>query len=62
MATWVVVTIQLDGDRSVIAICYNDPYVNWFPTSGYEQEQGRPVIEKHDEKKAELWMPIMKKQ
>lgn len=62
LTSWVVVTIQLDGDRSVIVRCYNDLYVNWFPTSGYEQAPGRPVIEKYDEKNAELWMPIMKKQ
>jgi len=36
--------------------------VNWFPTSGYEQAPGRPVIEKYHGKKAELWMPIIKKQ
>lgn len=62
LTSWVVVTVQLDGDRSVIAKCYNDLYVNWFPTSGYEQAPGRPVIEKYDAKNAELWMPIMKKQ
>jgi AraC family transcriptional regulator len=61
LTSWVVVTIQLDGDRSVIARCYNDLYVNWFPTSGYEQAPGRPVIEKYDAKNAELWMPITKK-
>lgn len=61
LTSWVVVTVQLDGDRSVIAGCYNDLYVNWFPTSGYEQAPGRPVIEKYDAKNAELWMPITKK-
>jgi AraC family transcriptional regulator len=60
--SWVVVTVQLDGDRSVISSCYNDLYVNWFPTSGYEQAPGRPIIEKYDAKNAELWMPIIKKQ
>lgn len=59
--SWVVVTVQLDGDRSVISRCYNDLYVNWFPSSGYEQAQGRPVIEKYNEKSAELWVPIIKK-
>lgn len=58
---WVVITVQLDGDRSVISRCYNDLYVNWFPTSGYEQAPGCPVIEKYDAKNAELWMPIIKK-
>lgn len=62
LTTWVVVTAQLDGDRSVIVKCYKDLYMNWFPTSGYEQAPGRPVIEKYDDKKAELWMPIIKKQ
>lgn len=62
LITWVIVTIPLDGDRSVIVKCYNDLYVNWFPTSGYEQAPGRPVIEKYDNKKAELWVPIIKKQ
>jgi len=62
LTTWVVVTVQLDGDRSVIVKCYKDLYMNWFPTSGYEQAPGRPVIEKYDDKKAELWMPIIKKQ
>ena len=62
LTSWVVVTVQLDGDRSVIARCYNDLYVNWFPTSGYEQAPGRPIIEKYDTRNAELWMPIMKKQ
>lgn len=59
---WVVVTVQLDGDRSAIVRCYNDLYMNWFPTSGYEQAPGCPVIEKYDDKNAELWMPIIKKQ
>lgn len=58
---WVVVKIQQDGDRSVISRCYNDLYVNWFPTSGYEQAPGRPVIEKYDAENAELWMPVIKK-
>ncbi len=61
LTTWVIVTIPLDGDRSVIVKCYNDLYMNWFPTSGYEQAPGRPVIEKYDDKNAELWMPIIKK-
>jgi len=62
LTTWVVVTVPLDGDRSVIVKCYNDLYVNWFPISGYEQAPGRPVIEKYDNEKAELWMPIIRKQ
>lgn len=61
LTTWVVMTIPLDGDRLVIVKCYNDLYVNWFPTSGYEQAPERPVIEKYDDKKAELWVPIVKK-
>lgn len=59
--SWVVVTVQLDEDRSVISRCYNDLYVNWFPSSGYEQAPGRPVIEKYNDNNAELWMPIIKK-
>ncbi|MGC6174043.1 helix-turn-helix domain-containing protein [Lacrimispora sp. 38-1] len=59
--SWIVITVQLDGDRSVINRCYNDLYVNWFPTSGYEQAPGRPIIEKYSAKNAELWMPIIKK-
>jgi predicted transcriptional regulator YdeE len=62
LTTWVILTIPLDGERSAIVKCYNDLYMNWFPTSGYEQAPGRPVIEKYDNKKAELWMPIIKKQ
>lgn len=62
LTTWVVVTIPLDGDRSAIVKCYNDLYMNWFPTSGYEQAPGRPVIEKYDAKNTELWMPVIKKQ
>lgn len=60
--TWVVVTAQLDGERAGISRCYNDLYVNWFPTSEYEQAPGRPIIEKYNEDYAELWMPIIKKQ
>jgi AraC family transcriptional regulator len=59
---WVVVTVLLDGDRSAIARCYQDLYVNWFPSSGYEQAPGRPVIEKYDAEYAILWMPIIRKQ
>ena len=58
---WVVVTHQLDGDRSVVSRCFNDLYINWFPTSGYEQAPGCPVIEVYDSKNVELWMPIVKK-
>lgn len=61
LTIWVVITVQLDGDRSAIISCYNDLYVNWFPTSGYEQAKGRPIIEKYDAKNAELWVPIIKK-
>ncbi len=60
--TWVVVKVKLDGDRSVILRCYNDLYINWFPSSGYEQAPKCPVIERHDAENAELWMPIIKKQ
>lgn len=60
--TWIVVKVKLDGNRSVILNCYNDLYINWFPTSGYEQAPKRPVIERHDTENAELWMPIIKKQ
>lgn len=59
--TWVVVKVRLDGDRSVILSCYNDLYINWFPSSGYEQAPKCPVIERHDKENAELWMPIIKK-
>lgn len=59
---WVVVTVQLDGDRAAISRCYQDLYVNWFPSSGYEQAPGRPVIEKYDAEYAKLWMPIIKRQ
>ncbi len=60
--SWVVVTVPLDGDRAAIKNCYHDLYVNWFPSSGYEQAPGRPVIEKYDAENATLWMPIIKKQ
>jgi len=60
--TWVVVKVKLDGDRSVILRCYNDLYINWFPSSGYEQAPKCPVIERHNAEDAELWMPIIKKQ
>lgn len=59
---WVVITVGLDGDRAGISRCYNDLYVNWFPTSVYEQAPERPIIEKYKEDYAELWMPITKKQ
>lgn len=61
-SAWVVVTIPLNGNRTAITGCYKDLYVNWFPNSGYEQAPGRPVIEKYNDKTAELWMPIAKKQ
>ena len=60
--SWVVVTASLDGDRAAITKCYYDLYVNWFPSSGYEQAPGRPIIEKYDEHYATLWMPITKQQ
>ena len=59
---WVVVTVLLEGDRSAITQCYQDLYVNWFPSTGYEQASGRPVIEKYDAEYAILWMPIIRKQ
>lgn len=59
--TWVVVTVKLNGDQAGISRCYKDLYVNWFPTSGYEQAPGRPIIEKYEKDVAELWMPIIKK-
>lgn len=60
--TWVVITVPLDNDRAAISRCYNDLYVNWFPTSGYEQAPKRPVIEKYENNSAELWMPVLKKE
>lgn len=61
-STWVVVTINLEEDRAGIMNCYNDLYINWFPTSGYEQNPACPIIEKYtNNNMAELWMPILKK-
>jgi len=57
---WVTVTASLDGERDSIKNCYEDLYVNWFPASGYNQAPGRPIIEKYDWDKCELWMPIEK--
>ncbi len=57
---WVVISAELDGDRAGISRCYNDLYVNWFPTSEYEQAPGCPIIEKYYEDNTELWMPIVK--
>ncbi len=59
---WVVVTLKLGEDRAEIAKCYQDLYISWFPTSGFEQAPGRPVLEKYNNHHAELWMPIVKKQ
>lgn len=59
-SSWVVVTARIDGDRAGISRCYNDLYVNWFPSSEYEQAPGRPIIEKYYEDYAELWVPITK--
>lgn len=59
-SSWVVVTARLEGDRAGISKCYNDLYVNWFPTSDYEQAPGSPIIEKYVDDYAELWMPIVK--
>jgi len=59
--TWVVVTVNLEEDRLGIMNSYNDLYINWFPTSSYEQVSGRPIIEKYYGNFAELWMPIIKK-
>lgn len=59
--TWVVVTAALDGERDCVKKSYEDLYANWFPTSGYNQAPNRPIIEKYDGDKCELWMPIEKK-
>lgn len=59
--SWVVVTAQLDEDRACVSRCYKYLYVNWFPSSGFEQAAGCPIIEKYDERTVELWMPIVKK-
>jgi len=59
--TWVVVTADMDDEWDGIKRCYEDLYANWFPTSGYNQAQGRPILEKYDAEKRELWMPIEKK-
>ena len=59
--TWVVVIAALDGERDSIKKSYEDLYANWFPTSGYNQAPNRPIIEKYDRAKCELWMPIEKK-
>lgn len=59
--TWVVVTATLDGERDSIKKSYDDLYANWFPTSMYNQAPNRPIIEKYDRDKCELWMPIEKK-
>ena len=59
--TWVVVTAALDGERDSIRKSYEDLYTNWFPTSGYNQAPIKPIIEKYDWDKCELWMPIEKK-
>lgn len=58
--TWVVVTDILDGDRDSIKKSYHDLYTNWFPTSGYNQAPSRPIIEKYEGDKCELWMPVEK--
>ena len=58
--TWVVVTAALDGERDSIKKSYEDLYANWFPTSGYNQAPNKPIIEKYDWDKCELWMPIEK--
>jgi len=60
-ATWVVVTDTLDDERDSIKKSYEDLYVNWFPTSGYNQAPNIPIIEKYHRDKCELWMPIEKK-
>jgi AraC family transcriptional regulator len=59
--TWVAVTAILDDERDSIKKSYEDLYMNWFPTSGYNQAPNRPIIEKYDWEKCELWMPIEKK-
>jgi AraC family transcriptional regulator len=59
---WIVVTATIpDGERDSIKKSYEDLYVNWFPTSGYNQAPNRPIIEKYGWDKCELWMPIEKK-
>jgi len=60
VTTWVVVTAILDGERDSIKKSYEDLYMNWFPTSGYDQAKNIPIIEKYNEKTCELWMPIEK--
>lgn len=59
--TWVVVTAALDGERDSIKKSYDDLYANWFPASRYNQAPNRPIIEKYERDKCELWMPIEKK-
>ncbi|NLO09487.1 MAG: hypothetical protein GX129_06405 [Clostridiales bacterium] len=61
-STWVVVTIDLEEDRLGIMNGYKDLYVNWFPSSDYEQDSGRPMFERYSGNMAELWMPIRKKE
>ena len=58
--TWVVVAAPVDG-RDSIEKSYEDLYVNWFSSSGYNQAPNKPIIEKYDSVKSELWMPVEKK-
>ncbi len=60
-SAWVVVTAELDGERGSILKSYEDLYMKWFPTSGYNQAKGLPIIEKYDERTCQLWMPLEKK-
>jgi AraC family transcriptional regulator len=59
---WVVITDRLDGERDSIKKCYEDLYMNWFPSSGYNQAPNLPIIEKYNLEKSELWIPIERKQ
>jgi hypothetical protein len=63
-STWVVITDMVDDTQVSIKRSYEDLYVNWFPTSGYNQAPGRPIIEKYGvfgQGESELWVPIEKK-
>lgn len=59
--SWVVVTAALDGECSAIKKSYEDLYVNWFPTSEYNQAKNIPIVEKYNENTCELWMPLERK-
>lgn len=63
--TWAVFFAD-DPDRFAVKDLYHFCYTDWFPTSGYVQEEG-PVIEKYAASPTgtgwihELWMPITAK-